>query len=119
MLILVRRRSALFHEIIRACKSAGLAIAGADRLKVGAELAVRDLAALLSFLATPDDDLALATALRAPLFGWSEGALFDLAQGRGARRCGRRCRSARAEHPETLRSSRTCATRPISCARSS
>ena len=81
-LILVRRRSALFHEIIRECKAQGLPIAGADRLKVGAELAVRDLAALLSFLATPEDDLALATTLKSPLFGWSEAQLYDLAQGR-------------------------------------
>jgi ATP-dependent helicase/nuclease subunit A len=85
VLILVRRRSALFHEIIRACKAEGLPIAGADRLKVGGELAVRDIAALLSFLATPEDDLSLATALRSPLFGWSEGDLFTLAQGRGPR----------------------------------
>jgi len=81
-LILVRRRSPLFHEIIRACKSAGLAIAGADRLRLGAELAVKDLTALLSFLATPEDDLSLAAALRSPLFGWSEAALFDLAHRR-------------------------------------
>ena len=78
-LILVQRRSALFSEIIRACKAAELPIAGADRLKVGAELAVRDLAAILSFLATPDDDLSLATALKSPLFGWSEQDLFTLA----------------------------------------
>lgn len=78
-LILVQRRSALFSEIIRACKAAELPIAGADRLKVGAELAVRDLAAILSFLATPDDDLSLATALKSPLFGWSEQQLFTLA----------------------------------------
>ncbi|WP_456388508.1 double-strand break repair helicase AddA [Profundibacter sp.] len=81
-LILVRRRSDLFHEIIRACKKAGLSIAGADRLKIGAELAVKDLTALLSFLATPEDDLSLACALRSPLFGWSEQALFDLAHRR-------------------------------------
>ena len=81
-LILVQRRSDLFHEIIRACKAAGLAIAGADRLKVGGELAVRDLKALLSFLALPEDSLALATALRSPLFGWDEAQLFDLAAGR-------------------------------------
>ena len=82
VLILVRRRSALFHEIIRACKAAGLAIAGADRLQLGGEMAVRDLTALLRVLATPEDDLSLAAALRSPLMGWSEGALFDLAQGR-------------------------------------
>ncbi|SFR01186.1 double-strand break repair helicase AddA [Poseidonocella sedimentorum] len=83
VLVLVQRRSPLFHEIIRACKTEGLAIAGADRLRVGAELAVKDLAALLGFLDLPEDDLALATALRSPLFGWSEQALFDLAARRG------------------------------------
>ncbi|GGH29264.1 DNA helicase/exodeoxyribonuclease V, subunit A [Cribrihabitans marinus] len=82
IMILVQRRSDLFAEIIRACKSAGLPIAGADRLKVGAELAVKDLAALLSFLATPEDDLSLACALKSPLFGWSERQLFDLAHHR-------------------------------------
>ena len=46
-----------------------LPIAGADRLKVGAELAVKDIAALLSFLATPEDSLSLAAALKSPLFG--------------------------------------------------
>lgn len=81
-LILVQRRSALFSEIIRACKQAGLPIAGADRLKLGAELAVKDLAALLSFLATPEDDLSLAALLRSPLCGWTEGELYTLAQGR-------------------------------------
>ena len=81
-LILVQRRSSLFHEVIRACKENGLEVAGADRLKVGAELAVRDLAALLSFLATPEDDLSLAVALKSPLFGWSEQELYSLAHGR-------------------------------------
>ena len=81
-LILVQRRAALFSEIIRACKKAGLPIAGADRLKLGAELAVKDLRALLAFLATPEDDLSLAALLRSPLCGWSEDALYRLAQGR-------------------------------------
>ncbi|MBC2836023.1 double-strand break repair helicase AddA [Paragemmobacter straminiformis] len=81
-LILVQRRSDLFQEIIRACKARGLAIAGADRLKLGAELAVRDIAALLAFLATPEDDLSLAAVLRSPLCGWSEAQLFALAQPR-------------------------------------
>jgi ATP-dependent helicase/nuclease subunit A len=81
-LILVQRRSDLFAEIIRACKAAKLNVAGADRLKLGAELAVRDLAALLNFLALQEDDLSLATALRSPLFGWSEAQLYNLAQPR-------------------------------------
>ncbi len=81
-LILVQRRSELFAEIIRACKARGLPIAGADRLKLGAELAVKDITALLSFLATPEDDLSLAAVLRSPLCGWTEAELFALAQPR-------------------------------------
>ncbi|TVP73240.1 MAG: double-strand break repair helicase AddA [Rhodobacteraceae bacterium] len=82
VLILVRRRNALFHEIIAACKAEGLEMAGADRLRLGGEMAVRDLTALLAFLATPEDDLSLAACLRSPLFGWSEDQIFRLAQGR-------------------------------------
>lgn len=100
-LILVRRRSDIFDAIIRACKAAGLPIAGADRLKLGAELAVKDLASLLAFLATPEDDLALAEALRSPLLGWSEAQLYALAQSRK----GYLWEALRAEttrHPDTL-----------------
>lgn len=81
-LILVQRRSSLFAEIIRACTAAGLPIAGADRLKLTEELAIKDLTALLSFLATPEDDLSLAAVLRSPLCGWTEDELFRLAHGR-------------------------------------
>ena len=81
-LILVQRRSVLFHEIIKACKKRGLPILGADRLKLMEELAVKDLIALLSFLSTPQDDLSLATVLKSPLFNWSEKQLFNLAHDR-------------------------------------
>ena len=82
VLILVQRRSDLFTEIIAACKAKGLPIAGKDRLKVAAELAVKDLMALLRFLATPADDLSLAEALKSPIFGWDEQRLFSLAHHR-------------------------------------
>ncbi len=81
-LILVQRRSVLFHEIIKACKKRGLPISGADRLKLMDEIAVKDLIALLSFLSSPQDDLSLATILKSPLFNWSEKELFDLAHDR-------------------------------------
>ena len=81
-LILVQRRSVLFHEIIKACKKKGLPILGADRLKLMDEIAVKDLIALLSFLSSPQDDLSLATILKSPLFDWSEEELFDLAHDR-------------------------------------
>ncbi|WP_374425708.1 double-strand break repair helicase AddA [Paracoccus sp. (in: a-proteobacteria)] len=82
VLILVQRRSNLFAEIIAALKSAGLPVAGADRLKLAGEMAVRDIRAVLSTLATPEDDLSLAAALRSPLFGLSEEQLYHLAAGR-------------------------------------
>ncbi|TMV10759.1 double-strand break repair helicase AddA [Arenibacterium halophilum] len=101
-LVLVQRRSDLFAEIIRACKAANLPIAGADRLKVGAELAVKDLAALLRFLATPEDDLSLAIALKSPLFGWTEQELFSLAHDRGRTYLWQTLRDQGARHSETV-----------------
>ncbi len=102
VLILVRSRGRLFKEIIRACKQEKLPIAGADRLKVMAELAVRDVIALLKFLETPEDSLSLAAALRSPLFGWSEQALFDLAHRRTEPTLWQALRPQHDAFPETL-----------------
>jgi ATP-dependent helicase/nuclease subunit A len=82
ILILVQRRSALFRKIIAALKTAGLPVAGVDRAQIAEPLAVRDLIALMRFLALPEDDLSLACVLRSPLGGWSEDALFRLAHPR-------------------------------------
>ncbi len=101
ILILVQRRSDLFHEMIAAIKAMGLPIAGADRMRIAAELAVKDLTALLAFLATPEDDLSLAAILRSPIFGWSEAALFDLAHGREGF-LWRALQNRTAEFPETV-----------------
>jgi ATP-dependent helicase/nuclease subunit A len=101
-LILVRRRSDLFAEIIRACKDRKLDVAGADRLKVGAELAVKDLAALLSFLSTPEDSFNLAVALKSPLFGWTEKQLFQLAHGRKQPLLWEAMRARRDEFPDEM-----------------
>ena len=81
-LILVQQRKSLFSEIIRACKNEKLAIAGADKLNLQTQLAVKDITALLRFLALPEDDLSLAAALKSPMFGWSEQDLFSVAHGR-------------------------------------
>ena len=102
IMILVRSRGEMFEQIISACKTAGLPIAGADRLKIAAELAVKDLTALLSFLALPDDDLALAGALKSPLLGWSEGQLFGLAHGRTAATLWRELLRRNDDFPETV-----------------
>jgi len=84
-LILVQARGALFTALLKELKAASVPVAGADRLKVAEELAVKDLLALLQFAANPRDDLALACALRSPLCGVSEAALFKLAHGRKGR----------------------------------
>ena len=82
-LILVQKRSGtLFAQLLRALKAANLPVAGADMLSLDAELAVKDIRSLLAFLALPRDDLALAEALKSPLFGWTESDLYDLAQPR-------------------------------------
>ncbi|MDT2083536.1 MAG: double-strand break repair helicase AddA [Planktomarina sp.] len=102
-LILVQNRQKLFfREVHRACKEAGLPIAGADRLKVSAELGVRDIISLLSFLALPEDNLSLAEALRSPLFGWSEREMFNLAQGRDSQFLWRSLQSREAEFPDAV-----------------
>ena len=103
-LILVRSRDALFDEIIRHAKERRVPVAGADRLRVGGELAVRDVMALLSYLALPEDDLSLAEALRSPLLGWSEQELFTLAHRRGREETLDEALRARAsESPRTAR----------------
>ncbi|MGH7022421.1 MAG: double-strand break repair helicase AddA [Caulobacteraceae bacterium] len=82
VLILVRRRNALFHEIIRALKKAGVPVAGADRLKLSEHGVFEDLMALGRLARFESDDLSLAVLLRSPFCDVSEEGLFDLAYGR-------------------------------------
>lgn len=102
MILVQGRTSGIFNEVIAACKSEGLAIAGADVLKLRSELAVKDLVALLSFLALPEDSLSLAAALRSPLFGWSLQELHHLAQGRTEQHLWQALRNKSDEFPETV-----------------
>jgi ATP-dependent helicase/nuclease subunit A len=82
ILVLVRQRGALFEAIIRALKANGIAVAGADRLLLTEHIAVMDLMVLADALLLPADDLALATVLKSPLFGFDDDALFTLAWNR-------------------------------------
>ena len=81
-LILVRSRNRFFHRLIAQLKTQQVPVAGADRLRIKNELAVKDLLSLLRFLDNERDDLSLAEALRSPLFGLSEADLFALAHKR-------------------------------------
>ena len=79
VLILVRRRGNVFDAVIQALKHAGIPVAGADRLKLTEHIAIIDLMNLADALLLPHDDLALAVALKSPLFGLDDDHLFKLA----------------------------------------
>ena len=82
VLILVRKRGAMFEEVLRALKQGGVPVAGADRLVLSAHPVFQDLLALGRAALHPADDLTLAAVLRSPLCDVSEEALFALAHGR-------------------------------------
>ena len=84
ILILVQKRTQFFDAIIRNLKSAGIPVAGADRLKLTDSIAVQDMLSLAKFTLLPADDLSLAEVLKSPLFGWDDDKLFDIAYGRKA-----------------------------------
>lgn len=79
ILVLVRRRGNAFNAVIQALKHASIPVAGADRLKLTEHIAIIDLMNLADALLLPQDDLALAVALKSPLFGLTDDDLFELA----------------------------------------
>jgi ATP-dependent helicase/nuclease subunit A len=84
VLVLVQSRGPLFKQMLRAFKRAGLPVAGADRMTLSAELAVKDLIACAQAALDPADDMAVACALKSPLIGLidDDADLFPLAYGR-------------------------------------
>ncbi len=76
VMILVRKRKELAGLIVARLHAAGVPVAGVDRLRLAAPLAVRDLMAALRFAAQPFDDLNLACLLVSPLLGWSQDDLL-------------------------------------------
>lgn len=85
VLILVReRRGGLFEALINALKSAGVPVAGADRLQLADYIGVQDCLNLMRFALLPARDLALAEILRGPFCGLvdDDRFLFALAAGR-------------------------------------
>ena len=77
VMVLVRKRRELAGLIVARLHAHGVPVAGVDRLRLGAPLAVRDLAAALRFAAQPLDDLNLASLLVSPLIGWSQEQLLE------------------------------------------
>lgn len=82
IMILLQRRDPFFEAVIRALKQAGLPVAGADRMRLTEEQAVRDLIAAARTALLPEDDLTLAESLKSPLIGLTDDDLLRLAPGR-------------------------------------
>ncbi|MFA4892762.1 double-strand break repair helicase AddA [Brevundimonas sp.] len=108
-LVLVRRRDALFEEIIRALKAEAVPVAGADRLKLSSHIVFDDLIAVARFALYPDDDLSLAEVLRSPFcdvtdFG-DPHSLYPLAdkEAREGRSLWRELRDRAEERPQWRR----------------
>ena len=100
ILVLVRSRGELASLIVARLFSAGVPVAGVDRLHLHEPLAVQDLIAAVKFAVQPNDDLSLACLLVSPLIGWDQDQLRGLAYGRKSS-LWRELRQRSADFPET------------------
>ncbi|MEH3120987.1 MAG: double-strand break repair helicase AddA [Sphingomonas phyllosphaerae] len=76
VMILVKRRGELAQLLVARLYAEGVPVAGVDRLRLSAPLAVQDLLAAVRFVLQPDDDLSLASLLVSPLIGWTQDELM-------------------------------------------
>ncbi|SFP62794.1 double-strand break repair helicase AddA [Sphingomonas rubra] len=79
VMILVKRRGDLASLLVARLYAEGVPVAGVDRLRLNAPLAVQDLLAAVRFALQPDDDLSLASLLVSPLIGWTQDELMHAA----------------------------------------
>jgi ATP-dependent helicase/nuclease subunit A len=79
VMILVKRRGELASLIVARLYAEGVPVAGVDRLRLNAPLAVQDLLAAIRFALQPEDDLSLAALLVSPLIGWTQDELMAAA----------------------------------------
>ncbi len=82
VMILVRSRGELARLIVSRLYQYQVPVAGMDRLRLGAPIAVQDLLACIRFVLQPGDDLSLAALLVSPLVGWSQEELYERAKRR-------------------------------------
>jgi len=94
IMILVKRRGDLAALVVARLYAEGVPVAGIDRLRLNAPLAVQDLLAAVRFVLQPDDDLSLASLLVSPLVGWAQDELMHAAPRKAGslwRHLGRTC----------------------------
>ncbi len=82
ILVLVRSRGEFVGALVAALHDRRVPVAGVDRLRLTAPLAVQDCLALVRFALQPDDDLTCAALLTSPFIGIDQDALFALAHDR-------------------------------------
>ncbi|TVS98576.1 AAA family ATPase, partial [Wolbachia pipientis] len=82
IVILVRQRNVLVDYIISELKKASVPVVGRDYFRIMDYIAVQDLIALAEFLLLQANNLALANALKSPLFNFTEDDLFNIAYDR-------------------------------------
>lgn len=80
VMVLVQRRGELAGLLVARLYAEGVPVAGVDRLRLDAPLAVQDLLAAVRFALQPEDDLSLAALLVSPLIGWSQDELMRRAR---------------------------------------
>ena len=97
-MVLVRKRRELAGLIVARLHAAGVPVAGVDRLRLGAPLAVQDLMAAMRFSTQPRDDLSLAALLVSPLLGWSQEQLLE--HGFRGKKIGLWDHLRRSDHPD-------------------
>ncbi|WP_375402356.1 double-strand break repair helicase AddA [uncultured Sphingomonas sp.] len=76
VMVLVKRRGTLASLLVARLYAEGVPVAGVDRLRLNAPLAVQDLLAAVRFVLQPGDDLSLASLLVSPLMGWTQDELM-------------------------------------------
>lgn len=79
IMVLVKRRGELASLIVARLYAEGVPVAGVDRLRLNAPLAVQDMLAAIRFALQPEDDLSLASLLVSPLIGWTQDELMQAA----------------------------------------
>ncbi|MDP1026316.1 double-strand break repair helicase AddA [Sphingomonas sp. KR1UV-12] len=83
VMILVKRRGDLASLLVARLYAEQVPVAGVDRLRLNAPLAVQDLLAAIRFVLQPEDDLSLASLLVSPLIGWTQDELMHAAPRKG------------------------------------
>jgi ATP-dependent helicase/nuclease subunit A len=82
IMILLRSRKDMARLIVSRLYEEKVPVAGVDRLRLDAPIAVQDLMAAVRFVLQPADDLSLASLLVSPLIGWTQDELMQRAIGR-------------------------------------